>query len=119
MVDTVVSAECPIGKGCRNKEVAVHSHQQDKIKQAQQQTCVPLIHFPHLFPVGTLTFVCVCVCMLTQLSLTLCDRMDCSWPGSSVHGVLQARILGVSCHALLQGIFPTQGLNQSLPHLLQ
>ena len=28
-----------------------------------------------------------------QLCLTLCDPMDCSPPGSSVHGVLQARIL--------------------------
>ena len=28
-----------------------------------------------------------------QLSLTLCDAMDCSLPGSSVHGILQARIL--------------------------
>ena len=25
--------------------------------------------------------------------LTLCDAMDCSSPGSSVHGILQARIL--------------------------
>ena len=29
-------------------------------------------------------------------------------------GILQARILG--CHAFLQGIFPTQGLNPDLPH---
>ena len=28
-----------------------------------------------------------------QLCLTLCDTMDCSSPGSSVHGILQARIL--------------------------
>ena len=28
-----------------------------------------------------------------QSSLTLCDPMDCSPPGSSVHGILQARIL--------------------------
>ena len=28
-----------------------------------------------------------------QLCLTLCDPMDCSCPGSSVHGILQARIL--------------------------
>ena len=28
-----------------------------------------------------------------QLCLTLCDHMDCSPPGSSVHGILQARIL--------------------------
>ena len=28
-----------------------------------------------------------------QSCLTLCDSMDCSLPGSSVHGILQARIL--------------------------
>ena len=35
-------------------------------------------------------------------------------PGSSVLGILQARVL-MSCHVLLQGIFPTQTSN---PHLL-
>ena len=40
--------------------------------------------------------------------------MDCSLPGSSVHG-----ITGVSCHFLLQGIFMTQGLNLSLLHCRQ
>ena len=40
----------------------------------------------------------------------VCNHMDCSLPGSSVHKILQART-GVGCHALLQRIFPTQGLN--------
>ena len=31
--------------------------------------------------------------MLIQSCLTLCDPMDCSLPGSSVHGIPQARIL--------------------------
>ena len=30
---------------------------------------------------------------ITQSCPTLCDPMDCSLPGSSVHGVFQARIL--------------------------
>ena len=30
---------------------------------------------------------------VAQWCLTLCDLMDCSPPGSSVHGILQARIL--------------------------
>ena len=35
----------------------------------------------------------VCVCLVTQSCLTLCDPTDSCPPGSSVHGVLQARIL--------------------------
>ena len=99
---------------------------------------------------------------VAQSYLALCDPMDCSPPGSSVHGILQARVLewgaiafsdvhptlpnypfpspaptgmqptrllcpgdfpgkdtGVGCHFLLQGIFPTQGLNLGLLHCRQ
>ena len=43
-----------------------------------------------------------------QLCLTLCNIMDCSTPGSSVHGILQEnKNTGVGCHALLQGVFLT------------
>ena len=37
--------------------------------------------------------VCVCVCVCGQSCLTLSDPMNCSQPGSSVHGMSQARIL--------------------------
>ena len=33
------------------------------------------------------------VCLAAQSCSTLCDPMDCSSPGSSVHGILQARAL--------------------------
>ena len=33
------------------------------------------------------------LCLVVQLCLTLCDPMDCSPPGSSVHGISQTRIL--------------------------
>ena len=33
------------------------------------------------------------MCLVAQLCLTFCDAMDCSPPGSSVHGVLQAKML--------------------------
>ena len=62
--------------------------------------------------------VCAVLCLVTQSCPTLCDPMDCSPPGSSVHGILQARMME-SCHALLQGIFPTQGRNPGLPHCRQ
>ena len=42
--------------------------------------------------------------------------MDCSPPGSSVHGNSLDKNAGVGCHALLQGIFSTQGLNPGLLH---
>ena len=48
------------------------------------------------------------VCVVSQLCLTLCDPMDCSPPGSSVHANSPGKNTGVSCHALLQGIFPIQ-----------
>ena len=38
------------------------------------------------------TPVCVCV-LVSQLCPTLCNPMDCSPPGSSLHGILQARML--------------------------
>ena len=44
--------------------------------------------------------------------------MDCSPPGSFVHGIFQARNTGVGCHFLLQGILPTQGSNLHLLCLL-
>ena len=42
--------------------------------------------------------------------------MDWSPPGSSVHEDSPGKNTGVSCHALLQGIFPTQGWNPGIPH---
>ena len=60
---------------------------------------------------------------VAQWCPTLCDPMDCSPPGSSVHGIFQGKLLeriaiSSSSHFLLQGIFQTQGLNPSLLQLL-
>jgi len=54
------------------------------------------------------------VCLAAQLFPTLCDPMDCSPPGFSVHGDSPGKNTGVGCHNLLQGIFLTQGLNPGL-----
>ena len=56
------------------------------------------------------------MCLVTQSCPTLCDPMVCSMPGSSVHGDSPGKNTGVSWHVLLQGIFPTQGLNTGLLH---
>ena len=55
--------------------------------------------------------------MCAQLQPILCTPVDCSPPGSSVHGDFPGKNTGVGCHALLQGIFPTQGWNPCLLHL--
>ena len=58
--------------------------------------------------------------LVVQWSPSLCHPVDCSPQGSSVHGILQARILtGAGCHFLLQGIFLTQRSNPGLLHLGQ
>ena len=49
---------------------------------------------------------------------TLCDLMDRSPPGSSVHGILQARILEWVAMPSSRGIFLTQGSNLCLLNLL-
>ena len=54
---------------------------------------------------------------LVQLCPTLCDPMDCSPPGSPVHGILQARMLEWVAMPP-PGVFSIQGLNPRLLHLL-
>ena len=63
--------------------------------------------------------LCHVLHLLAQLCLTLCDPMDCSLPGSSVHRYSPGKDTGVGCHALLQGIFPIQWLNPGLLHCRQ
>ena len=50
-----------------------------------------------------------------QSCLTLCDSTDCGPPGSSVHGISQARILEWVCHFLLQGNLPDPGIEPASP----
>ena len=57
-----------------------------------------------------------CVYLVAQLYATFCNPMDCSLPGSSLHGHSPGKNTGVGCHALFQGIFPMQGVNPGLFH---
>ena len=59
-------------------------------------------------------FICkvCCCCSVTQLCPTLCNPMVCSPPGSSVHGILQARIL--ECIAIFFPRGSYQPRNQTL-----
>ena len=57
-----------------------------------------------------------CTMLSCLVALTLCNPMDYSPPGSSIHGDSPGKNAGVGCHALLQGIIPTQGSNAGLLH---
>ena len=54
-------------------------------------------------------------CLVAQLCLTPCNPMDCSPPGSSVHGILQARIL--EWIAFPSGDLPNPGIEPRSPAL--
>ena len=81
------------------------------IKETQLRFSLPFWSLPplplHLFLPPSLSFLpfffflsatsilyCYCCCLVTKLCLTLCNPMDCSLPGSSVHEIFQARIPG-------------------------
>ena len=41
--------------------------------------------------------ICAVLCLVAQMFLTLCDSMDCSWPGSSLYGDSPGKNTGVDC----------------------
>ena len=59
-----------------------------------------------------------CAAVLSHLVVSGCLQPHglYSPPGSSVHGDSPGKKTGVGCHALHQGVFPTQGLNPGLLH---
>ena len=54
------------------------------------------------------------MCLVTQSCQTLCDSMDCSLPGSSVHGILQAKVLKWVAISF-SGDFPDPGIKPTSP----
>ena len=83
-------------------------------------TSFVLVYAIHLAFLGLLAFflaACVHAESLPPCQ-TLCDPMDCSPPGSSVHRDSPGKNTGVGCPALLQGIFLSQGSNSHLLSLL-
>ena len=73
--------------------------------------------------VNTNVCVCVCMCMKVKMEVSVSSRVQpfltpqtvAHPPGSSVHGIIPGKNIGVDYHSFLQEIFPTQGLNLSLP----
>ena len=69
------------------------SHDGQTLRARVSKTSVVLVRVP-ILSWRTCSYDLMCVhAKLLQSCLTLCNSMDCSPPGSSVHGILQARIL--------------------------
>ena len=56
------------------------------------------------------------MCLVAQSCLTLCDPMDCGPPSSSVHGILQTRILEWVAMPSSRGL-PNSGIEPRSPAL--
>ena len=73
-------------------------------------------------PLGSVSSsVCVHVCVHAHAGTHTCAQlcpMDCCLPGSSVHGIFQARIQEWVDMSSSREIFPTQGLNPFLLHYM-
>ena len=75
----------------------------------------PIYHIAMLTIVIMLYIISLKVKVLVaQACPAVCNPMDSSLLGSSVHGISQARILELGSHSVLQGIFLTQRRNPDL-----
>ena len=64
-----------------------------KLKLADSSVFFHILLISHIEIDQNYSLLFVVVELVTQLCLTLCDSIDCNSPSSSVHGILQARIL--------------------------
>ena len=102
------------------------AHQSPLSMESSRQECWSGLAFPspgdlpdpEIEPMST-ALIAVVALLAAQSCLTFCNPMDCSPPGSSIHGILHDKNTGLDCHSLLQRIFPIQGLNPGLLHCRQ
>ena len=81
-----------IEKALSSKEVWVTPLEKNKVKQRHSELYSIVGNNLCGKRIWKRIDMCWFVCVHAQSCLTLCDTMDCSLPGSSVHGVSQARI---------------------------
>jgi len=86
---------------------------------SRMDTCIYMAESLHCSP-ETITSLLISyvLCLVAQSCLTLCDPIDCTPPGSAVHGDSPSKNTGMGCHAL-QEIFPTLRSNPGFLHFRQ
>ena len=85
-----MQALCLSGRALSTAETHT-AHWNDKLGVCKSLTALPVTNAP------------VHCCLVAQWCPTLCNPVDCSLPGSSVHGILQARILKWVAFSLCRG----------------
>ena len=74
--------------------IAGHVHSWERLAQSMvTASWRVLFHILSVSFFSPFLLLLCCCCLVAESSLTLCDSMDCSPPGSSVHAVSQARLL--------------------------
>ena len=68
-------------------------HAQRNLAGYSPRSCKGLNTTEHTHTQSPGSIIWLCVCVFITQSCILCNPVDCSLPGSSVHGILQARIL--------------------------
>ena len=101
-----------------NERVARHPEQQTLLSATRENPCTATKTQGSQKQLNKKNYLLVKVSVTQLHPALLCDPMDCTSPGSSVHGILQTRNTRGGCHFLLQGIFPMLGLNPGLLHCI-
>ena len=120
---------------CAPGDQKKQTKEQEELTQKEHRTgrypgSAQIMHLPTLLPITNYRFLMLgqatntlyqwtrlCMCMRAkslQSFPTLCNPLDYSLSGSSVHGILQVRILEWVVMPSSRGIFPTQGSNSHL-----
>ena len=87
------------GDGVITHRLRAQSHKTDSTSQANHKSRLLPVPLTNQLQIGSSPFLQTsvtsqgCYLEVAQSCLTLCDPMDCSQPGSSVHGIFQARVL--------------------------
>ena len=82
---------------CKERDPSIHPSIHPSSSRHRDSNCcgcrIPLA-LPLIFVLVTLSLeVSYLMCVCAHWCPTLCDSMDCSLPGSSIHGIFQERIL--------------------------
>ena len=79
------------------------THRSNHVSQKAGMNPLVLQSLTMSAPTSLLCHHLAVLCLVAQSCPTLCNPMNCSMPGCSIHGDSSGKNTGVSCHALLQG----------------